>query len=115
MSLEAVVNTLLGRLEQVASRLEKIEKQISVGGASAAPAAAGGDTSASVAAFDALVEEHLTGYYKDSEEIGGVVAQQGASLILTFICHVERPKAAQSILDLLVHDFPCRNTQYLAS
>lgn len=87
MSLEAVVNTLLGRLEQVASRLEKIEKQISVGGASAAPAAAGGDTSASVAAFDALVEEHLTGYYKDSEEIGGVVAQQAAEFKKLIAAH----------------------------
>jgi adenylyl cyclase-associated protein len=78
MSLEAVVNTLLGRLEQVAARLEKIEKQISVGGGSGAGAAPGGDTSASVAAFDAIVEEHLTGYYAKSEEIGGVVAQQAA-------------------------------------
>lgn len=72
------MNTLLARLEQVASRLEKIEKQISAGGGSGAAAAAGGDTSASVAAFDAIVDEHLTGYYAKSDEIGGVVATQGS-------------------------------------
>ena len=80
------MNTLLTRLEQVASRLEKIEKQIGSGAAPAGGASAGassGDSSASVAAFDAIVDEHLTGYYKISEEIGGPVAQQGTSLALS--------------------------------
>jgi hypothetical protein len=80
MSLESVVNTLLQRLEQVAGRLEKIEKQISTGGGAAPAASAGGDTSASVAAFDAIVDEHLSGYYAKSEEIGGPVAAQGTIL-----------------------------------
>lgn len=82
MSLDSVVNTLLTRLEQVASRLEKIEKQIGSGAVSTGGAAAGassGDSSASVAAFDAIVAEHLTGYYSISEEIGGPVAQQGTN------------------------------------
>jgi len=87
MSLESVVNTLLGRLEQVASRLEKIEKQISVGGASAATSAAGGDTSASVAAFDAIVDEHLSGYYAKSAEIGGVVASQATEFKKLIAAH----------------------------
>lgn len=85
MSLDSVVNTVLTRLEQVASRLEKIEKQIASGAApagGAAASAASGDSSASVAAFDAIVDEHLTGYYKISEEIGGPVAQQGTKLAI---------------------------------
>lgn len=85
MSLDNVVNTLLTRLEQVASRLEKIEKQIGSGAAPAGGAGAGaasGDSSASVAAFDAIVEEHLTGYYKISADIGGPVAQQGTNRII---------------------------------
>jgi adenylyl cyclase-associated protein len=87
MSLETVVNTLLGRLEQVAARLEKIEKQISTGGAPAGGAGAGADASASVAAFDAIVDEHLTGYYAKSEEIGGAVAQQATAFKALVAAH----------------------------
>lgn len=75
--MEQVVNTLLARLEQVAARLEKIETQISSGAASGASAASE-DVSASVAAFDELSTEYLTGYYTQSEAIGGPVAQQAA-------------------------------------
>jgi hypothetical protein len=88
MSLESAVNTLLGRLEQVAARLEKIEKQISTGGGASSGSGAGADTSASVAAFDAIVDEHLPGYYAKSEEIGGVVAQQGSYIIFYHSLHV---------------------------
>lgn len=76
MSLDSVVNTLLSRLESVASRLEKIEKQIASGGAAGGAPAASGDVSASLAAFDDIVEDHLSGYYAKSQQIGGPVAQQ---------------------------------------
>jgi len=93
-NLDATIQTLLQRLEQVTGRLEGVEKQLAAGGGAAAPsggssaaAAAGNaeaESSPSVVDFDALVNEHLKAYYDASEKIGAEVAEQ-ANLVKTAI------------------------------
>lgn len=88
MSLDTAVQNLVQRLEQVASRLEKVEKTLATttsaagaapaAAAAAAPAAGGADASAhpSVVEFDDIVKEHIGKYVEQSNKIGGDVAKQ---------------------------------------
>lgn len=88
MSLDAAVQNLVQRLEQVASRLEKVEKTLATttsahgaAPAAAAPAAAaaGGAEAAShpvVLEYDDIVKEHIGKYVEQSNKIGGDVAKQ---------------------------------------
>jgi len=85
MSLDTAIQSLVSRLEQVTSRLERVEKQLGSGagaGAGAAPAAAhadaGGDgaSSASVQDYDALVAEHVKPLVDASNKFGSELAKQ---------------------------------------
>jgi hypothetical protein len=76
--LEQVLNQIVSRLENVAQRLEKVEKSVGSGaGAGAASASssssaasAGGDDHPFVVAYDALVADHISKVLEASKSIG---------------------------------------------
>jgi adenylyl cyclase-associated protein len=74
-ALEGLITKLVDRLESVTARLEKVEKQIAVGGAgagaSASSGAGAGSSSASVAAFEAIVAGHIGSFKAACTTIGG--------------------------------------------
>lgn len=84
MSLESAISNLVGRLEAVTARLEKVEKQV-VSGAGSAPAAqqgsssgssSGGDDHPAVQAYDALIAEYVTPFVEVSSKISPETKQQ---------------------------------------
>jgi adenylyl cyclase-associated protein len=90
---DAALANLLGRLEQVASRLESVERQLASGGggsapAAAAPASAGAAESGhkSIAEFDDLVRQYFDKYVELSASIAPLVKQQ-ADLVKEAVTH----------------------------
>lgn len=81
--LEQVLNQIVSRLENVAQRLEKVEKSVGSGAgagsssssSSAASAGAGGDDHPFVLAFDALVADHISKVVEASKSIGAELPQ----------------------------------------
>lgn len=86
--LEQVLSQIVSRLENVAARLEKVEKSVGTGsgaGAGAAPAAASasadaGDDHPFVVAFDALVADHISKVVEASKSIGAELPKMAEHL-----------------------------------
>eukprot|EP01114_Cavostelium_apophysatum_P004301 TRINITY_DN144_c0_g1_i1.p1 TRINITY_DN144_c0_g1~~TRINITY_DN144_c0_g1_i1.p1 ORF type:complete len:487 (-),score=133.73 TRINITY_DN144_c0_g1_i1:70-1530(-) len=90
MSLDSAIANLVSRLETVTSRLESVEKQLATGGGNAgaakgsSSAASGGDdgsSSASVQAYEALINQYITPYVNISGQLGAPEVAEQAALV----------------------------------
>jgi adenylyl cyclase-associated protein len=84
--MEAALNTIIAKLENITSRLEAVEARGAGGAAPAASAAAGGggggggsgEVAPAVAAFDSFISERLAPFVASSKGLGGDAAGAGA-------------------------------------
>lgn len=81
--MEKAILDLVARLETVANRLEKVEKQIATGGSASSSSAPttnapvdDGDVAAFVTEYDNLIAEHVTPFVEKSKKWGDLIQQQ---------------------------------------
>jgi len=87
MSLDSAIASLVSRLETITARLETVEKQIATGGgssnnsSSSQSSSSSEGSSASVQAYDALINQHINLFVELSGKLGAPEVAEQAALV----------------------------------